>query len=290
MRWDEAKVQRRENGSLVRLPPGFRPGWDPAWAFGGPKHRRCSRCRDVALRDSDLCRHHDPTWPRRRAELVAKGKRKPSKLAETRGFRCAWKERWRHNAWQLGQTIWFGPRIEARFEVAMAQAGLPLATLSPATADTARWLWRRTSLNHDDQAGWQQAVGRLRHRRAVDGPPPVRWTYQAPSPRPPDSRFVKVVTAGAGPFDPARVNRVVARSDRLAAKREAALAAKVPAPVVTAAYERHLPRLCQVFAGNPAALVRLERHQVAVGEALLRMEAGDHEPWAVVVSLIKGHR
>jgi hypothetical protein len=95
-------------------------------------------------------------------------------------------------------------------------------------ANTLRWRWRRSRLNHDDPEGWQRALAAAKKRAAKIGEPPDGYAYEPPSPTPPNDPRIKRVERRASAFEAASRNPVTDRSTRTKQRRQKMIAPKTP--------------------------------------------------------------
>ena len=200
--------RRQPNGWLLEAPSWLRPGWAHINAAGlgtgGARRRLCARetCRDIALRRSDYCRHHDVNWRRKRLKQLRRGTGKPPTPTELiKLFRADAKALWSKSPWQPLQTIWFSPTIEAAFIEDCRRAGFDPVEIAPGVLDTLCWSWRRSVLDRNDDAGWQRALIAARKHQARIGAIPEGYLYQPPSQTPPDDLRIKKITRRATAFE-----------------------------------------------------------------------------------------
>jgi hypothetical protein len=221
--------RRDSQGHFLEQPYWLRPGWARINAMGfslGDPHRvRCAHgtCRRIPVKGSDKCGTHDLAWRRRRREALLSGKsRRPGTQHENiQLFRANVEASWHAQPWQPDlRTIWLEPRIEAVFAHAVHEAGLTLTALPPPIANTLRWAYRRSRLNHTDMAGWLCAVAHGRRKAAKIGTAPVHFVYQPPPVEMPTDSRIKVITRKAGPHEPAGANPAVGRATRTQQRRQ----------------------------------------------------------------------
>jgi hypothetical protein len=119
----------------------LKTGWQHVNAAGlgtgGALRKLCARvnCRQIALKSSLYCRHHDVHWRRKRlAQLVA-----------ARTLVCR------------RDDLARAPP-EATFIEDCRRAGLSPSRTALVCLDTLRWAWRRSVLNYHDDPGWQRAL------------------------------------------------------------------------------------------------------------------------------------
>jgi len=234
---DPSLLPRRDaRGHFLEAPPWLQPGWRRINALGlglgGQARLRCAYggCRDVPVRGSDRCWHHDQNWRKRRLTELRTGKGKPMTRAEcAKLFRLDTQNMWnRAGPWLPMLTIWFAPRIETAFAADCHNAGLPLSKLAPAIANNLRWSWARSVLNHRDDPGWQRSLAAAR-RRQLKLAPPEGNDYQPPSATPPHDPRVRVITRRAVAWEPASANPVIDRSTKAKLRRQRRAPLKPPA-------------------------------------------------------------
>jgi hypothetical protein len=199
--------------------------------WNGARQRHCSRdgCRQVALRRSRFCRHHDVCWRQKRLNQLRTGKGKPPTPAESiRLFRADLKALWLRSPWWPGATIWLAPRLEAAFTEDCRRASVALSRTAPVIANNLRWSWRRSRLNHDDPGGWQRALIAARKRQTKIGAPPDGYVYQPPGGTPPTDMRIKAVLRRASAFERARTSPVTDRTTKSQARRQRLIAPRTP--------------------------------------------------------------
>jgi hypothetical protein len=126
----------------------FEAARDAFISAGGP--RRCASlakhggaCGGWALRGRDHCTHHVAVsvGRERRLRLLSQAKT-PAQVERAIRRDNARVQRivWKVDRWAPGATVTLGPGEEA-FEAGIAALGFQLGSLSPASADAARWGW-----------------------------------------------------------------------------------------------------------------------------------------------------
>jgi hypothetical protein len=221
--------RRDAQGRFLECPKWLLPG---VYGWNGPLQRRCQHpgCRCVALRKSELCKAHDPAWGRKRRIQLRTGKgRKPSPRESAQLFRADTKALWTRSPWQPRATIWLAPKLERRFAHDLTLAGLSLADLAPVIANTLRWVWRRSRLNHDDHEGWQRALVHARKRQAKIGPPPEGYVHQPPGDTAPTDERIKAIYHQATAYEAARTEPVTDRTTKARLRRQRLNAPDEPA-------------------------------------------------------------
>jgi hypothetical protein len=143
-------------------------------------------------------------------------------------YRADLKRIWSRSPWWQGATIWLAPPLEAAFTEDCRRGGLDLSRTPPCIANTLRWCWRRSCLNHVDREGWQRALAATRKRPANAGPPPEGYTYQPPSPTPPTDTRIKIVLRKAAAFEPACAKPMVDRTTRTRQHRQKLTGPRTP--------------------------------------------------------------
>ncbi len=225
---DPAFLPKRDaRGRFLEAPAWLKPGWKYAnergFGLGGVNRKRCvhGTCRDIPLRGSEFCHHHDRARQLKRQEELRTGKGKPMTPAEsTRLYRANARNLWRHAPWTPMATIWLAPKLEAGFAVDCRNAGLSLSQTAPVLANTLRWAWRRSVLNFDDDPGWRRALAAARERQAKLAAMPESYNYQAPSATAPEDPRIKIITRRAAAWEPARAAPPVDRTTKAKARRQ----------------------------------------------------------------------
>jgi hypothetical protein len=155
--------------------------------------------------------------------------RPPTPTESIRLFRANLKSLWSRSPWWPSATIWLAPPLEAAFAEDCRRAGVSLSRIPPCIADTLRWVWRRSRLNHDDPQGWQRALAAARKRQVKIGEPPEGYVFEPPSATPPTNPRIKTVQRRAAAFEPAGANVVTDRTTRTRARRQKLAASRTPA-------------------------------------------------------------
>jgi hypothetical protein len=199
---------------------------------GGSLRKLCGRlnCRQIALKASLYCRHHDFDRKRKRLAELRSGKSRlratPTELA--RIFRSDTKSLWQREPWFPAMTIWLA-KFEVAFTEDIRRAGLSPSRTAPACLDTLRWAWKRSVLDYNDAAGWDRAVNAARKRMAKIGPPPEDFSYVPPSDTPPDNPSIRVVLRRLNAVELAKTRFPVDRSTKSKARRRRFAPVKTPA-------------------------------------------------------------
>jgi hypothetical protein len=177
-------------------------------------------CRDIALKSSLYCRHHDYRWRCKRLAQLRAGTARPATLAElAKLFRANTKSLWERAPWYPTLTIWLAPRLEATFVEDCKRAGLSLSRTAPVCLDTLRWAWRRSVLNYNDDPGWQRALAAARKRQAKIGEPPDDYNYIPSSDTPPTDPHITVVFQRLNAFQLAQTRPPVDRTTKSKARK-----------------------------------------------------------------------
>jgi hypothetical protein len=206
---DPSTLPRRDaKGWFLEAPVWLKPDWSHVHAAGlgagGFRRKLCARvnCRQIALRASLYCRHHDVNWRRKRLTELRTGKGKPPTPVElARLHRANMKRIWAHAPWWPGQTIWLSPAIEAAFVEDCRRAGLDFAATAPPVLNTLRWVWRRSVLDRADDQSWRCGLGAACKRQAKIGPAPEGYAYQPPLDTPPADVRIKQVHRRATAYE-----------------------------------------------------------------------------------------
>lgn len=207
----------------------FAAGRQAYWAAGGPPRcgaptRHGQDCRAPVARAGLRCAHHaGPTAGQRRRQRRLACDAPPALLHRrlVRAATSRLSSLWRKEPWTPGLTLDLGEH-ESAFRDALAAAGTPITALPYATADWARWKFRRAFLDGRRVPDiWRDALAALPARVAKAGPPPAGWTWTEPE-APGGLAYTVPTRLPAGSkrrlTDPARAPRAAAPLPALAAE------------------------------------------------------------------------
>ena len=161
------RPRRDAKGRFLEAPVWLRPGWkhvnEAGLGTGGRLRQRCARvnCRQITLKFSLYCRHHDVHWRRRRLAQLRTGTGLPPTPAElAKLYRANAKNLWQRAPWFSTLTIWLAPKLEADFVEDCMRASLAPSRTAPVCLNTLRWGRRRSVLNYKRRSRLAACAGR----------------------------------------------------------------------------------------------------------------------------------
>jgi hypothetical protein len=225
----ETMPRRDVKGRVLERPFWLNRGWGAVNAaglgLGGALRKFCSRsnCRNVALKHSDYCRHHDVNWRRKRLKQLRHGTGKPATPTElTRLHRANLKRIWDRSPWWPASTIWLAPNLEAVFIEDVRRGGFDPAETAPVVLDILRWRWRRSLLDRGDGPAWQRALAAAGKRQARIGEPPESYASQLPPLAQPSDPRIKIILRRATGSELAAQTGTVDRATKAQERRRRA--------------------------------------------------------------------